>query len=173
MKDAGERAVQFFPIVRRSGFYALVCGIPVLAVMAIVLNAILPAPDPSTGLRAGAWFGPLVLAAALAILLGLMLGYLYVHLVCKESVPALVRRQVRKAMRPIAAAIDRTDIAGLLDPIRARAVVIALAALFVLLGLALLWIGFAVVKALPWWAALTIVIAFIGIVRKRKGPGAQ
>ncbi len=142
--------------------------------MAIVLNAILPAPDPSTGLRAGAWFGPLVLATALAILLGLMLGYLYVHLVCKESVPALVRRQVRKAIRPIVAAIDRTEISGLLEPIRARAVVIALAALLLLLGLVLLWIGLTVVKAVPWWAAaLIIVIAFIGIVRKRKGPGAQ
>ena len=164
-KDAGERVVQLFPLLRRSGLYALLCGIPILALMALLLNAILPAPDPATGLRA-AWLGPAVLAAGIATLLGLMGAYLYLHLVRRESVPVLARRQVRKVIRPIAVAIDRTDIAGFLDPLRARAVAIAFVALFLLLGVALAWVGIAVVRAVPWWAAL-IMIAVVLVLRRR------
>lgn len=129
---------EFLPVVRRSAFSALACSIPILALLAMTLDAVLPRPDPATGQRADAWLLPVVLGGAAAVYLVLLLSHLYLGLVRKESVARFTGRQVRRTAQRIAAAAERVGIGQLLDLLLARAVALALV-LVPLLGLALLW----------------------------------
>lgn len=131
--------MDLLPMVDRAAFYALLWTIPVLALLAMGLNAALPKLDPVTGQDAGAWLAPIVIATAVAIYLGLMLGHLYLHGVLNEGVD----RFVGTARDRVSAAAQRADVGTLLDVARARTVAIIFIALAPLLGFALAGFGIA------------------------------
>jgi hypothetical protein len=165
LKAASMGTYDLGPLVVRSCFYALLWTIPILALLVIALNAVLPAPDPATGERAGAWLAPAVFGTAGSIYIALLLWHLYVHRIRKESVPAFLRHQVQNVGRRIAAARERAGVSTLLDALLARTVAVVLMVLGALLCIALVWLSTAALSATPWWALLTMVLLVIVLMK--------
>jgi hypothetical protein len=155
-------------VVFRAAVHAFLGSIPILAVLVIALDAVLPKPDPASGERAGSWLAPTVCATAAAIYLALLFGLLYVNLARQESLRTFIGRRAATAANRIAAAAAsaRGFLGPLLDALIGRAVAVGLVIVAAFLAIALLWIGATALRIAPWWT-VAIVAASVVVIRSR------
>lgn len=162
------RALQrdLLAVVFRAAVHAVLGSIPILAVLVIALNAVLPEPDPATGERAGSWLAPTVFTTAAAIYLALLFGLLYVNLARQESLRAFVGRRAATAANRIGAAAGRARslLGPFLDALIGRAVAVGLVMVVAFLAIALLWIGATALRIAPWWT-VAVVAASVVVIR--------
>lgn len=166
IKAIGARSLDVIGIVIRSAALALLWLVPVYAVLMLAVLMLAPTPDLSKGERPAAWIAPVIFGVLGGSYLALMLGYVFIHLVRKQTVPQFVNERplLRESARWIAAKVDRigSQIDRLITVVGkgiAHTVVALLLLAIAVLGIVLLWgIGSAAFGSAPWWAVVIIIL---------------
>ncbi len=172
-KAMGTRAMDVVEIFFLSAFYALLWIIPLYLVLLYAVLVFFPAPDPLSGLRPPAWLPYLIGAPVVSAYVVLVLGYLYVRLVRKQTVPEFIKEKPRlrgiaflaaSAVEKALAAVD--GFFGAIGNVLGITLTIGVIILLVLIGLAILyWIGSAAFSSAPWWAVVIIILLIMILMK--------